>query len=118
VDQREARELAGRLGLHLEGLGGTEGGVIGALAAVGLAATKDDGRVVQMEGWPDDLYGVQPVSAVSGRGVEVREAASGKLVGEGVVDLVKKLRPNCRGGQMVLFVEQTGEGTWRAVRLP
>jgi hypothetical protein len=118
VSQQEARELAGRLGMHLEGLGGTEGGVIGALAAVGLAATGDDGRLIQMEGWPDDLSGVQPVGAVSGRGVEIREVASGKRIGEGVVDLGKKLRPNCRGGRAVLFVEQAGEGTWRAVRLP
>jgi hypothetical protein len=118
VGQQGARELGGRLGLHLEGLGGTEGGVIGALAAVGLAATGDDGRVVQMAGWPDDLSGVQPVRAVSDRGVEVRDLASGVAVAEGLVDLGKKLRPNCHGGRVVLFVEQTREATCRAVRLP
>jgi hypothetical protein len=118
VGQEEARQLAGRLGLYLEGLGGTEGGVIGALAAVGLAATGDDGRVVQLEAWPDDLSGLQPIRAVNERSVEVREASSGRLVGDGVVDLGKKLRPNCRGGRIVLFVEQAGEATWRAVRFP
>jgi hypothetical protein len=118
VGQEEARRLAARLGLHLEGLGGAEGGVIGALAAVGLAATRDDGRVIQMEGWPDDLSGVQPVQAVCDRGVEVREVVTGKLVEQGVVDLVKKLRPNCRGGRVILFVEQTSAAAWRAVRLP
>jgi hypothetical protein len=118
VGQEEARSLAKRLGLHLEGLGGTQGGVIGALAAVGLAATGDDGRVVQMEGWSHDLSGLQPLQVVSGCGVEVRELASGRPVEKGVVDLVKKLRPNCRGGQVILFVEQTGEEAWRAVRLP
>jgi len=49
VDQDEAHALAARLGVHLEGLGGTtEQGVIGALAAVGLASTGEDGRVVHL----------------------------------------------------------------------
>src|SRR5206468_2152591 len=53
VHQEDARRLAAAVGLHLEGLGGTEGGVIGALAAVGLSAGGDDGRVVQHGEWPD-----------------------------------------------------------------
>ena len=48
VTQEEARDLAARHGLHLEAFGGTEGGVIGALAAVGLLAGGDDGRVVHL----------------------------------------------------------------------
>jgi tRNA(Ile2) C34 agmatinyltransferase TiaS len=116
VSQREARDLAAGLDIHLEGLGGTEGGVIGALAAVGLAATGDDGRVVHLEGWPDDLAGIQPSEAVAARGVEVRELASGRRI-EGLVDLGKKLRPNCREGRMVLFVERGADELWRAVRL-
>jgi tRNA(Ile2) C34 agmatinyltransferase TiaS len=50
VTQDEARELAKRSGLPLAGLGGTEDGVIGAMAAVGLAASYNDGRVVQIQG--------------------------------------------------------------------
>ncbi|HVY45914.1 MAG TPA: hypothetical protein VHB21_08550, partial [Minicystis sp.] len=44
VEQGEARAIAAAQGVLLEGLGGTEGGVIGALAAVRLAATGDDRR--------------------------------------------------------------------------
>lgn len=117
VDQDEARRLAHRVGIHLEGLGGTEGGVIGALAAVGLASTGDDGRVIQMEGWGDDLTGLQAIGTVTGQGVEVRELGAGTPVAEGIVDLGKKLRPNCRGGRVVLFVERADEQAWRAVRL-
>jgi hypothetical protein len=120
VDQAEARRLADSLGLLLEGLGGTEGGVIGALAAVGLQACGDDGRVVQLGDWPDDLSGVHDVETVRARGVEIRRLDSGIAVREGLVDVGKRLRPNLRGGRVVLFVTADGDGQqrWYAVRLP
>jgi hypothetical protein len=123
VGQGEACRLAGACGLHLEGLGGTEGGVIGALAAVGLAATGDDGRVVQLGAWPDDLSGPQEVWSVRARDIEVRCVGSEAPVTDGTVDVGKRLRPNCRGGRVVLFVTPNadggpGEAHWRAVRLP
>ena len=121
VTQQEARALAHAAGLHLEGLGGTEGGVIGALAAVGLAATGDDGRVVQLGDWPDDLSGPQELPALTARGIEVR-CEMGEVVEEGGVDVGKRLRPNCRQGRVVLYVtsaEDAGPSVrWRAVRLP
>src|SRR5690606_15744034 len=73
VTQWEAREVAAAHGFHLEGLGGTEGGVIGALAAVGLAATADDGRIVQHGEWPDDLEEWQEVPLIQERGIEIRD---------------------------------------------
>ena len=48
VAQREARDLAARHAICLEGLGGTEDGVIGALAAVGLVAGGNDPIVIDM----------------------------------------------------------------------
>ena len=39
VSQAEARQLAASHGIYLEGLGGTQDGVIGALAAIGLINT-------------------------------------------------------------------------------
>lgn len=45
VAQDEAYALARRLGIHLSAHGGTGGGVIGALAGVGLRMSGDDGRV-------------------------------------------------------------------------
>jgi hypothetical protein len=108
VSQVEARALARRCGVHLEGLGGTEDGVIGALAGVGLLAAGDDGRVVHRSGWewPDPFAGVQPVAALHERGVdEVRDAATGARVDDGLVDIGKHLRPSWRGGRVVLYVE-------------
>ena len=122
VTQGEARELAARHGLHLRGLGGTEGGVVGALAAVGLLARGDDGRVVHLAGWPwpDELRGPQPVDAIRARGVDsILERATGAPVRAGVVDVGKHLRPSWRGGRAVLFVERAGAlSEWKAVKLP
>jgi hypothetical protein len=123
VGQADARQLAVAWGLHLEGLGGTEDGVIGALAAVGLAAGCDDGRVVQLGAWPDDLSGLQEVAAVRERGVAVHQVGSGMPVTDGQVDVGKHLRPNCRAGRVVLFVTPRlesagGAAAWQAVRLP
>ena len=120
VEQSEARELASRHKLYLRGLGGTEGGVIGALAAVGLAAGGDDGRIVQIGEWPDDLDGVQEIARLHQRGVQVRRLESSEVVTSGRVDVGKHLRPNYRRGQAVLFVERgepAGSADWRAVRL-
>ncbi len=122
VTQRAARALAAGHGLYLRGLGGTEDGVVGALAAVGLAAAGEDGRVVHLAGWPwpDELRGSQPVAAILARGIrELREVGSGAPVAARTVDVGKHLRPSWRGGKPVLFVERVdGGGEWRAVKLP
>ena len=124
VSQEEAHALAGRLGVHLEGLGGTEQGVIGALAAVGLAATGEDGRVVQLTAWPypDEFSGPQDVTAIRARGIdEIRQIDSGALVTAGVIDIGKHLRPNIRHGRIVLLVAPAVDAgelvTWRAEKL-
>ncbi len=122
VGQQAARGLAARHGIRLEGLGGTEDGVIGALAAVGLAASGDDGRIVQIGPGPDHLSGPQDGALLYARGVdEIRDAASGARIAGGLVDVGKRLRPNRRGGRVVLFVEPCpgipAAAPWRAVRL-
>jgi hypothetical protein len=118
IKQQEARTLAAAHNISLIGLGGTEDGVIGALAAVGLAAANNDGRVIHLDDWPDDLEGVQPVDRIAARGVTVRNLRSNQPVTAGTIDLGKKLRPNWREGRPVLFVEQADNATWQAVRLP
>jgi hypothetical protein len=128
LDQEEARTLAAAHGVHLEGFGGTEGGVIGALAAVGLAAGGDDGRVVHLAGWtwPDPFSGWQPVASIEERGVDaVREATTNAPVEAGLVDVGEHLRPSHRAGRVVLFVQRAENGDaghaapprWRALEL-
>jgi tRNA(Ile2) C34 agmatinyltransferase TiaS len=116
--QDVARKLAADAGISLEGLGGTEGGVIGALAAVGLAATGNDGRIVQWGEWPDDLRAIVNVTEILARDVQVQTLHEGQPVTRGTVDLVKKLRPVLREGQAVLSVIRNGDqADWTAVKL-
>lgn len=121
VSQSDARAVADRAACHLEGLGGTGQGVIGALAAIALAAGGDDGRVVHLDGWPwpDAFAGPQPVAAIAARGIAEIRTASGEPFTGVVVDVGKHLRPNLRGGRIVLFVEPAPRAgaPWRAIRL-
>jgi hypothetical protein len=123
VTRGDAFSVARAAGVYLEGLGGTEQGVVGALAAVGLLATGDDGRVVQLSAWPhpDDFSDAQPVSAILARGVDTIECReTGAPLLDGFVDVGKHLRPNLHGGRIVLFVEPTGDPhgpAWRAIKL-
>lgn len=114
VTQEEARQLARKYGILLEGLGGTEGGVIGALASVGLSASGDDGRYV-LVGHMRDLSGLQPVEAVLAAGVNRLQTTDGQMVTEGLIQTTK-LRPARRGGRPVAYV-QWHEDHWQPLKL-
>ena len=94
VRQRDAFGVAAEHQIHLEGLGGTNDGVIGALAAVGLCSTGNDGRVVSIDRWPDDLAGAERLSRLHERRVEVRNVDTNERISDGIVDVGKHLRPN------------------------
>ncbi len=121
VSQAEARQLAADCGIYLEGLGGTNDGIIGALAAIGLMATKNDGRVVHYGSGHVDWYdvtGLLAVEEILRRGVdEVRILQSNLPLNSGTVDVGKRLRPNYRHGQVVLYVAPSENAIWSAVRL-
>lgn len=114
VTQEEARALAAAHGIRLAGLGGTQAGVIGALAAVGLAADGDDGRYV-MVGRARGLRGLHPVSAVLTAGVSEVQTLQGHRVTQGLI-LTDKLRPARRHGRPVAIVEWA-EGYWHPLKL-
>ena len=105
VTREDALVVARDAGLHLESLGGTEDGVIGALAAVGLASTENDGRIVQLGEWPDNLSGAQRLNTLNVRGVRVCEYSTDQELTHGTIDVGKHLRPNLRHGEPLLFVE-------------
>jgi tRNA(Ile2) C34 agmatinyltransferase TiaS len=114
VAQSEARELAAAQQSLLEGLGGTQDGVIGALAAVGLAASGEDGRYL-LVGSTRELSGLQPVSAVIQAGIVAVFTLEGTPVSQGLV-LAEKMRPARRGSQPILYVEWD-QDKWRPVKL-
>ncbi len=116
----EALDLARQTSLFLEGLGGTCDGVIGALAAVGLAATGDDGRVVQWEHMQEELSGPHPISDVTRRDVCVRSQADDSELTTGTIDVGKKLRPNLRNGRQIVYAvphPETSAADWLAQKL-
>jgi len=114
VTQEQARNLANQHGLLLFGLGGDQSGIIGALAAVGLAAGGEDGRYIDL-GSIRDLNGLQPVEAILAAGVSAVKTISGEEVAEGVVS-IEKLRPARRGGQPVAIVQRS-EAHWQLLKL-
>lgn len=116
VTQQEAYAIAAEHNLYLAGLGGSCGGVIGALAAVGLIVTQNDGRIVRMGEWPDDLTGPTDVSQLQERGVVARDYATQVLIERGTIDVGKHLRPNLRDGHCTLFAEKCGD-SWQAIKL-
>jgi len=103
VTQKCARSLAADHDVRLLGLGGDEDGVIGALAAIGLAAQGDDGRYVQV-GTVRELTGLQPVPALIAAGVSAVRTLDGRSVNQGLV-LTDKLRPARRDGMPVAVVQ-------------
>lgn len=115
MTQDEAYELADIYNIRMEGLGGTNDGIIGALAAIGLAATENDGRIIYLDGWSTQLEGQQSVEMIRQYDVTVMHAD--RELSSGIVTLPKKLRPNKRNGRNVLFVEQTTDG-YQALKLP
>lgn len=114
VTQAEARALAEAHAIPLVGLGGSQDGVIGALAAVGLAASGEDGRYVAV-GRSRELSGLQSIPSLLAAGIQAVRTADGRPVTDGMV-LTDKLRPARRGGQPIAVVEWTGD-YWLPLKL-
>jgi len=114
LTQAEARQLAEQHGILLQGLGGTEGGVIGALASVGLAASGEDGRYI-MVGRSRELSGLLSVDAILEAGISAVKTLDGQPVSAGQVQS-DKLRPARRNGQAVQVVDWQ-DGIWKPVKL-
>jgi tRNA(Ile2) C34 agmatinyltransferase TiaS len=114
VSQDDARALAAEHEVLLQGLGGDEDGVIGALAAVGLAASGEDGRYV-LVGRSRELRGLHPVSALLEAGVVAVQTLDGQPVTQGSVQ-TDKLRPARRGGRPIAVVEWAGDH-WLPLKL-
>lgn len=114
VTQTEARQLAAAHDIRLIGLAGSQDGVIGALAAVGLAASGEDGRYV-LVGRSRELSGMQPVEVLLTAGIAAVQTLQGEPVTSGLV-AVDKLRPARRGGRPIAVVEWAGDH-WLPLKL-
>lgn len=110
VTQAEARHVAAGSGIVLEGLGGDEGGVIGALAAVGLRIDGNDGRYVGLAGIRDVTGVVRVTEILERTGVAAIVDEAGNSLGADVdVDLGDWVRPRLVDGRPVLVASHNGE---------
>ncbi len=91
--------------------------MIGALAAIGLAETQNDGRLVQWQLWPDDLSELTPVESIRQRQIDVVVRESGTQLTTGTVHVGKHLRPNFVHGRATLWVEPDQSHGWKALKL-
>ena len=103
----EAEQTALDNGIQLEGLTGTRGGIIGALAAVGLHRQGSDGRFLWLPGLRE-LRGKLPVSEICALGHvdRVCTLSQTNLHPKTVVDVGEWIRPILRDGLATLYVEE------------
>ena len=117
VNPAEAIEKAKVSGCLLWSIAGRDHGIVGALAAVGLAASGEQGRVVFHQSGYGEIRDHISIEKLLEFGVVVIEESSQMLVSIGIVDLVKKLRPNIRAQKVVLYVEKGLElNSWVALK--
>jgi len=103
----EAQETASRSKIRCEGLTGTGGGVIGALAGVGLHRAGNDGRFLWLPGLRE-LKGKYPITEVIARGhiERICTVNDEELSAESIVDVGEWVRPVLRHGKSTLYVEE------------
>ena len=103
-------------GNHLSGHGGTNDGIIGAAAGVGLTLYGWSGRFIEFNGLRE--FGREvTVRELEVRGIQVLSIDRNALVPgpDDVVDTQYWLRPRLWGFKPVLPVESQGQGCWRSL---
>jgi hypothetical protein len=120
LTKQAALDLAARSGIMLKELGGTGGGVIGALAAVALSIGGSDGRYVQLRGIKE-IQGLVTAAEVKKRTdtTSVVDENGQAVPDAAIIDSLGWLRPSRLGGQPVLRVRlekvDGGPSVWRPV---
>lgn len=109
VTQPMARAIAKNSGILLEGLGGTEDGVIGALAGVGLAATGNDGTFL-LKGKNRDIKGPCSIADLKTAGIDRVMTLDGRELSDGRIEFKKSPNPSFVQGEAVLFTEECDGG--------
>ena len=114
VGQKDALQASS--GFHLSGHGGTNDGIIGAAAAVGLTASGWNGRFIEFGGLRDFPENVM-VSDLEKAGILVvsldRDAQA--PAPDDRVHTKNWLRPRLWGNQAILPALKTGEGLWESL---
>ena len=102
----DARQTATAAGLRHAGLGGTNGGIIGAVSAVGLRTGGGDGRYVDV-GRVREFEGLAKVGDLLGAGIDAVRTDSGRVPeANDLVQTCGWVRPRLIGGRPVLIVKR------------
>ena len=117
VTQADARAVAGAAGVHLSGHGGTEDGIIGATAGVGLTAGGWAGRLVDYRVPLRDFTGIVTVGEIEAADIMVVPVDRNVMVPKptDALDTQDWLRPRLWGGRPVVPVTASGVGAWTAI---
>jgi hypothetical protein len=115
MTQRDALEAVNGTA-HLSGHGGTNDGMIGAVAAVGLTAYGWSGRLIEYGGLRD----LPPIISVgmlerAGIGVVSTDRDARVPSSEDVVETSGWLRPRLLAGKPVLMIKEKGQGRWESM---
>ncbi len=113
VTKTLARQIASNNNVFLEGLCGTEDGVIGALSAIGLRKSGNDGRFIWLNGpvkelrdLPEGIMTISDMLKISG--IHHAETADGITVNqEDRVLLNRWVRPILKNGNAVFIVNKS-----------
>jgi len=108
LTKEEAAALAAAAGFCLEGVTGDHGGIIGALACIGLRKTGNDGRFVWVEG-VRDLSGIATARyLLEQTGIDVLRNVGGTAEpgAEDLIDVAPWPRPVLLDHQAVLLIEK------------
>jgi len=109
----DAISLAGRTGVHLSEHGGTGGGIIGALAGVGLRLYGNNGR---FKGWlkVDESQRRMCADALC-RAFDIQQVRTedgGMVSGDSLISLQDKVKTVLIDSMSVLLVVQQPDGSW------
>ncbi len=115
LNMLEAQKTASRSGIRCEGLTGTGGGIIGALAGVGLHREGNDGRFLWLPGLRE-LKGKYPIEEVIAKAHIERVCTMdlGELSHEIIIDVGEWVRPVLRSGKSTLIVEEQNH-EWHSI---
>lgn len=107
LTQERARTLAKNLHIRLKGLGGTEDGVIGSMAGLGLAYSESDGRFLQ-KGEIRNITSSCTIERLLESGIDEVWTMDGRRFYEGPVFFrpEKPPRPCPVCGKTVIFVKE------------
>ena len=111
----DAQKATSRSNIRCEGLTGTGGGIIGALAGIGLHRAGNDGRFLWLPGLRQ-LSGSYTVADMLARGsIECVCTLDGAdLPQDCIVEVGEWVRPILRDGKSTLFVEEQNHG-WHII---